>query len=323
MADASTKDAPVKDKFIEIELQGHKYKVKKGSNEEIYLTKEFDPDTKYMFELAVKNMPREHPIMEVVNRRTQPLPHQEFKPFQNLVYTSQIVWNGSRTVIRYYDGCSSIFVSEQPKEKDVVDQMIKQTRKRAFLEGKFGCFGDERMLLLYLYICSWNTESPFRTRTASEVFVPVDKMKKATAESKKLDLMEQAWKLAKEASETKMFIHAAYLGIPLKDYDSGNDLTPTEIRIEYRKRASANPDTFIESYGNKAIEIKYYIDKSLKDGLINNKINPNKAAWGSSNTEICDISGLKSLESIGERLFEFSQSEEGAEFLIQLKSIFS
>lgn len=323
MADALVKNAPSKPKEVEVELLGHKYKVKEKSNEYNVLTMEFDPNIKYMFNLAEKNPLRDFPIMEVVNKKATPIPHQEYKPFQNLVLTSQIVWNNSRTVIRYYDGCDTLFVSQQPKEKDVIDQMIKQTKKRAFLEGKFGCFGDERMLLLYLHICSWNAESPFRTRNSNQIFVPVDKMKKATEESNKLDLMEKAWAFAKEATETKMMIHANYLGIPVMDFDSGNALTETEIRIAYRKEASRNPEKFIESYGNKNIEIKYYIDKSLKDGLINNKINANKATWGSSNTEICDISGLKSVESIGERLFEFSQSEEGAEFLIQLKSIFN
>lgn len=322
MAHAVT-SAPTKQKEVEVKMLGHTYKVIEKSNEYNALTMEFDPGIKYMFNLAEKNLPRENPIMEVNNKKVTPIPHQEFRPFQNIVYTSNIIWNNSRTVIRYYDGCDTLFVANQPKEKDVIDQMIKQTAKRRFLEGKFGCFGDERMLLLYMHICSWNTESPFRTRNANQIFVAVDKMKITTAESNKLDLMEKAWGFAKEASETKMLIHANFLGIPTMDYDSGNNLTEAEIRVAYRKEASRNPAAFIESYGNKNIEIKYYIDKALKEGLINNKINANKAAWGSSNTEICDISGLKSLESIGERLFEFSQSDEGQEFLIQLKSIFN
>ena len=37
--------------------------------------------------------------------------------------------------------------------------------------------------------------------------------------------MEEALKYAREAKDTKMLIHASYLGIPTMDYDSGNDLT--------------------------------------------------------------------------------------------------
>ena len=58
-------------------------------------------------------------------------------------------------------------------------------------------------------------------------------------------------------------------------------------------------------------------------GLISNKFNPNKATWANSNNVICDISGLRSNEAIGEKLFEFSQLSEGEEFVIQLRALFS
>lgn len=135
-------------------------------------------------------------------------------------------------------------------------------------------------------------------------------------------MIEQAIGYAKEATRTKMLIHANYLGIPTTDWDSGNDLSDNEIRTAYRKEALQNPQNFIETYGNKSIEVKYFIDKALESGLINNKFNSNKATWSSSNSEICDISGLRSPEAIASKLFEFSQLEDGEEFVIQLKSIY-
>lgn len=319
MADALTKAPEKKEtKYVEFGKQ----KVIDGSNEHISLTTEYDPAIKYMFHLATPNLERELPVMMIENNKARLMPHQEYKPYQNIVLTSQIIWNNARTVIRYYDGCESIFVSEQPKEKDVLDQLMRQTQPKAFLEGKFGCFGDEKMLLLYLNICSWNGESPFRTRTANAIFVPVNKGKKATAEGNRLDQTEKALKLAKEASFEKMVIHGGFLGIPTMDFDSGNDLIEEEIRIAYRKEALRNSAYFIETYGNKAIEIKYYINKALGAGVISNKANPNKATWGANDTVICDISGLKSPEAIGQRIFEFSQTSEGEEFAIQLAAIY-
>lgn len=317
MADATTLVAPKKDE--KVELEGHL--VKKDSKEYLFLTTEFDADKKYMFELAEPNLERELPIIDV--REKRPIPHQKFKPYQNIVLTSQIVWNGSRVNIRYYDGCDSIFVSQQPKEKESIDQFIKQTRVRAFLEGRFGVMGDEKMLLRYLMICSWNGESAFRTRTANSIFKPLDKGKQALVESSKLDRIEKALGFAKEASETKMLIHSHYLGIPTTDYDSGNDLTDKEIRTAYRQWAIQNPDEFVKSYGNKNIEIKYYIDKAVEKGLISNKFNPNKATWKDSNSIICDVSGLKSNEAIAEKVFEFSQTEDGVEFKLQLAALFN
>lgn len=303
------------------------------SKEEIALSQVFDTERRYMFELAVKNPEREHPVINMVTKR--PALHQEFPPYRNIVLTSQVVWNGrgilspstwtGRRMLRYYDGCETIFVDEQPKDKDTIEQLIKQTNhdKYAFRDGKFGCFGDERMLLLYLSICSWNGESEFRTRTAQAIFIPSDKYKAAQSESDQLDMIEDALKYAKEATDDKMHIHAHFLGIPTMDFDSGNDLSTKEIRTAYRKRAREDAKYFVETYGNRAIETKYYIDKALLDGQIDYRTNPNKAVWKQSGAEICDISGLKSHEAVADKLFEISQTSEGSEFQVQVKSLYN
>jgi len=287
-----------------------------------YLRMEFDPFKKYVFELATENIERELPVIGIVGQKARPEPHKRFKPFQNIVFTSQVIWKGQRRIVRYYDGCSSIFADEQPKEREDIEIFIKSTKPRNFLEGKFGCYGDERMLLLYLNICSWNANSPFRTRSADAIFVSVDPTLRMSKENKKLEEIDKAMQLAKEATVKKMMIHASYLEIPLFDFDSENELTPEEVRVLYKKEAIKNAANFIESYGNKSIEMKYYIEKALTEGLISNKFNPNKATWRGSNNVICDISGMKSNEAIGQKLFEFSQLQEGEDFAVQLKALF-
>lgn len=285
------------------------------------IVKEYDPAKKYVFRLTSISQDLLHPVIDMRTKRVAP--KKNFKPFQNLVFTSQIVWKDQRTNIRYYDGCTSIFVSEQPSEKELVDQLNRQTQRRNFIDGHLVIEGYDKLLLLYMDICSWNTESPFRTSTATGIFVPMNPDKAAKEQTAKIDLIEEALKLAKEADVNKMEYHSSYLGISKVDYVSGNPLNPSEIRANYRKYAMENPSKFIETYGNKSIEVKYYIDKALLDGIISNRFNPNKATWGTSNNEICDISGLKSSEAISEKLFEFSQTEDGSDFLIQLKSIFN
>lgn len=295
----------------------------------------FDTEKKYVFQLAAQNMERQLPVYEIENNRSTPITTKKFKPKQNIVFTSQIVWpdglkdpwsgkerKQGRYIIRYYDGCSTLFIDDQPQDRVTVEQLMKQTQYREFLDGKFGVNGYETMLLQYMHICSWNGDSPFRTQSANAIFVPVDRTKIATQETARLDLTEKALGLAKDASEQKMMIHANYLGIPMKDWDSDNNLTSEEIRAEYRKRALQDADGFIKSYGNKSIEIKYYISKALETGIIDWKSNPNIAVWGTSKNKICDISGLKSHEAISEKIFEHSQLQEGEEFLIQLKAVF-
>lgn len=290
--------------------------------EAAYLAMTFDHTKKYMFELATQNIEREMPVIEVDGQKSRAIPTEKYKPYQNIVLTSQIIWKGQRRILRYYDGCTSIFADEQPKDKEEIDQFIKVTQQRFFTKGKFGAYGDEKMLLLYLMICSWNADSPFRTRSANEIFRATDTMKIATKESDKLDQTERALQLAKDASKTKMLIHSAFLGVETLDFDSGNELTEKEIRTKYRRRALEDAAYFIESYGNKSIEVKYYINQALIKGLITNKFNPNKATW-QNGKEICDISGLKSNDAIGDKIFEFSQLEDGQEFVIQLRALFN
>lgn len=283
------------------------------------LMDEFDPTRKYAFKVVETVPQRTRPVVD--QRTGRPIPTKEHKPLQNLVLTSQIVWNKQRANIRYYDGCESIFVSEQPKEKETIDQLIAQTKKRNFIDGTLVVDGYDKMLLFYLTICGWNVESPFRTQTANGIFKAQDTLKIATEESTKLDMVEEALELAKNAPRTKMLIHAAYLGIATTDYGTGNELTETEIRAKYRKTALTDAQSFLSSYGNTSLEIKYYIDKALSAGIIANKDNPNKANWSKSGNVICDISGLRSPEAIANRLFEFSSTEEGEEFKLQLIAI--
>ena len=286
------------------------------------LAEEFDPLKKYMFQSANENIERELPIYELRGTRSYPIPHKKFKPYQNVIFTSQIIWNKTRRMIRYYAGCDTIFADKQPKDKDLIDQYKSQTEPLRLLEGKFGIMGVEKMQLLYCNICAWNARSPFRAQNADAIFVPINPDEQVSNELSRLDEIDNARDLAKNAPEKKMLIHAAYLGIPTTDWDSGNELTPAEIRVEYRKAAIRDAKNFTESYGNKKLEIKYYIDQALKDGLISNKSNPNKATWAKSNSEICDISGLKSPEAIADKLFEYSETPEGEEFVIQLKALY-
>ena len=85
---------------------------------------------KYMFELANINSEREMPVIDMVTKRA--VPHKKFKPFQNMVFTSQVVWKGQRRMLRYYDGCTSIFQDKQPKDKETIDQLISQTNKNKY-----------------------------------------------------------------------------------------------------------------------------------------------------------------------------------------------
>lgn len=292
------------------------------SKEQMALNQEFDPEKVYVFELTHVNFERELPVYEIQGKRQYALKSRKHNIYQNLVMTSQVIWNNRRRIVRYYDGCTSIFADEQPDRREDIEAFINQTQKRFFIEGKLAIRGDERMLLLYMNICSWYRDSPFKTKTSNTVFFCVNADENLAAEASIIDQQEKALEYARTVGEVKMLIHAAYLGVPKTDYDSGNELTPAQVRVLYRKKALEKPKEFLESFGNNKIELKYYIDKALEDGSISNKDNPNKAKW-KSGRDITDISGLKSSGAIADRLFEFSQTAEGEEFSVQLKALYN
>ena len=318
MTHADTKTASLatnKKEFIEIEGE----KVVPESKEHKFLEQEFDPFRKYVFELAAPLQPRRHPVID--SRTNRAIDDRKFIPFTNLVFTAGIIWNGRRRMIRYYDGCDTIFMDKQPKEKEIIDMMNKQTRRREFIDGKLVIEAVERMLLLYLLAASYNADSAFKTPRSHTKYILVDNEEKAKQSIQALDKAEEALAAAKQAKPQKMRIHAEYLGIALMDFDSQSELTDEQLRIQYRQKAYQEPEAFLKSYGNQKIEIEFFIKKALEKRIITSNFNPNRATWGANNSEICDISGLKSPEAISQRLFEFSQSEAGAEFLVQLKAL--
>ncbi len=279
---------------------------------------EIELGRKYMFELVDENPDREYPVIDMREKRN--MPKKKHKPFRNMVLTSQIVWGKSRTIIRYYDGCETIFASDQPKDKDAIDQYIKQTAPRNFLNGLIGIHADEKMLLVYALACSWNAHSPYKTRTSDSVFVARDENMRAISAGNEIDRQEKALTLAKEATKKKMRIHANYLQIATVDWDSGNEYTDDAIRAEYRKYALQNPKTFIDSYNDSSLELKYNIDKALEQGVI--KFDNNKITW-KTGTVIGDSGGMRSHEGISAELMKISQTVEGEEFVIQLNALFT
>ncbi|PWT75770.1 MAG: hypothetical protein C5B59_07920 [Bacteroidetes bacterium] len=314
MANAATKTAP------SAPVADVATKEEKFAKEKEALSMTFDPNKNYLFELVQQTTERELPIIDFHTRR--PAPEMRHKPKVNLVFTSQVVWEGKRRMLRYYDGCTTIFADEQPKDKELIEQLIRNNKPREFLYGKFNCMGDEHFLLLYMFICSWNIESKFRTRTASGVYKCNNPDALAKAENAALDEIEEALSLAKHAAVPKMMIHGAYLGISDLD-DANNEKTEKAFRAEYRRKAIDKPAAFIESYGDKKIEVRFFIRKAIKDSLIRVDRIPGKATWGSNDREICDIHGIKSTEAIEDKIFDHSQvGEDGEEFILQLNALY-
>jgi hypothetical protein len=107
------------------------------------------------------------------------------------------------------------------------------------------------------------------------------------------------------------------------DHRTGQPFSPKAIRVEYRKTAMNNTKKFLETYNDKSLAYRFWIEKALDNSDINTTIVPNQAAWGKKGKVICDISGLKERALILNKLVEFSQSEEGIGFKEELQQLYS
>lgn len=297
-----------------------------------------DLSQRFMYVLAEKN----EPIGGVFNARTnKSTTESPYKPYRNLLLTGSILWDGSdlkideangkiiagfhkgKRYICYYDGCSSIFVDEQPQDSVTRKRLIESTKQIAFQNGYLTVFGYETMLKKFCDIVSWNGNSEYRLPSSPVVFLNVDSETEKATIADSLDNLEKALQLAKEASDMHVLVHGRYLGVPELDTITDNPLSQNAIRTLYRKKAMENPDDFIKSYSDKSISIKYFVEKAIEAGEINTNTNTNKAVWRKSGQIITDISGIKSEEGKRVALVEFAQSIEGEEFTMQLKALYN
>lgn len=289
-----------------------------------------DINRKYVYVLARKNEPRGR----VFTEDGRPLKDPDYPPRRNLLLRSSIVWPGGadpfvegktrkkgKYLIRFYDGCSTLFVDDQPKEKESLDQLTKSTRELYFINGYLEVYGYDTMLKAYVDMCSWNGESIFRVGSVSAVFQMLDAEKVLLEESDKMDRMELAMKYAKEAPEKKMRVHAKFLNIAEVDLKSGYPLSEKALRADYRKEAMRDHENFIKTFNDKTIQFRSWIEKSLGNGEISTTLIPNKAVWSKKGVEICDLSGITSKEGILNKLIEYSQTSEGGEFSDMLRTM--
>ncbi len=290
-----------------------------------------DINTKYAYVLAQKNEERGRVYDENGNKRGE----VEYKPYMNVLLRGSIVWDGSvdpfsnkprnagRHQIRYYDGCTTLFIDDQPKEKETIDQLISSTRDVVFNHGFLFVYGYDSMLKLYLDWCSYNENSPYRVPNSIAKFKTVDSEKQSQTEAEQLEMEDNARDLAKNAPMKKLRIHAKYLGVLAENLVTGQPLSEAALRTEYRKYAKQNPKHFIASYNDKTIEVTTWITDALNTGKISTTVIPNSATWQKSNAVITDLSGLKAQDLIIEKLVELTQTDDGADFLAQLKSLYS
>lgn len=300
-----------------------------------------DFDKKYSYVLAVK--PEERPLVFDGNTGKE-LKSPEYKTGRlNVLLRSSIVWDGSDAeyetkddpnskllsghrpgmyTIRYYDGCSTLFEDQQPKDREQIEALTKSTREIFFLDGYLHVDGSDVMLKKYLDICSWNADSTYRSKRVQPIFQLANPDVVAEKLDESLDKLEEALALAKKAPDNKMMIHAAFLGVELVDPRTSIEHSTKVVRVKYREMAKLHPAKFVESFNDDGIQVAGWINKAMIEGVVSTSIIPNKAIWKDGGSIICDLTGLKAEDSILNRLVEFAKSDIGIGFKEMLEKLY-
>jgi hypothetical protein len=298
-----------------------------------------DFDKKFGYVLAVENDERGLTYDGHTGREEK---GKKYKSRVNVLFRSSIIWDGSdavyevpsdknsklisghaagRQIIRYYGGCTTLFEDAQPKDRETIAALVSSTEPVFLQDGYMFVAGHDVMLKKYLDICSWNEDSPYRVPSVNPVFKAIDVETSAIVLDESIDKLEEALGYAKKASDSKMMIHAQFLGVDLVDMKTSNPLPTKVIRSKYREAAMKNPKEFVRTYNDESIQIEGWINKALVEGVISTSIIPSKAVWKQGGSIICDISGLKASDSIMNKLIEYAKSDEGAGFKEMLEKL--
>ena len=264
----------------------------------------------------------------------RPIKEPEYQKRKNLLLRSSMNWPGGpdpftgkdrrkgRYLIRYYDGCTTLFIDDQPKDPAAIEPMLAGTRELFFNYGYLAIDEYDTMLKTYCDWASWNDGSPYRNNRVNAIFKLLDTEEMRREESANMDRIEEALLLAKNAPVRHMRIHAKYLQVADIDSQTMRSLSDSAIRTEYRKAAMHDPNEFIKTFNDKSIHVKHWINLAVASGDLSFTLIPNRVVWAKIGVEVCDTTGLTTNDGILNRLIELSKTESGAEFRERLESLY-
>jgi hypothetical protein len=242
-----------------------------------------------------------------------------YPPYKRFPNYDLITWEGGTRAIRWLPGFTSIFVDEQEAGNRVIPDNILNNPNNRFeiIEGIIRVRPHEKTKIQFLDLCNRNADSKHRTGSVEALFARVSEEKTI----KELGDKQQAQKIAIEkafnASAEQIAFHAKYLGIPMTDAENASR-TFEAVQADYRQIAIDNPVSFLKTFDDEDLKLKYKIEKALESNFINLTIVKGKAVFTSNKVEICEVPENVESKVVVDTIFNFSQSKNGTAFLKQL-----
>lgn len=190
---------------------------------------------------------------------------------------------GKIRTMRLLRGVDTIWMDEQQhiteKQADNMRPML------TFHEGILRIPPYERNTIEFLKRKNCCANNDFRMR-GSKIWYYLEDYEKREREEYEIEKKKfEALTLAHTASDEQMYAHGKFLGIIMMN-DSGEEMSPYGIRIEYKKAAEKNPETFINSFYNPHLKMHFLICQKYDEGEIIIDREALKAKWKNAGT-IC------------------------------------
>lgn len=246
----------------------------------------------------------------------------EYPPYRNFSNTDIIRWNwgteekpdwGERA-IRFLSGFPSIFVDEQEIGNRVIPDRVLNNPKNQFElnNGIIAVNSHELAKIQYLDYCNLNEDSPYSTGKKQPLFSRYSETKRVDDLKKKQNLQREAMEKAFSADEAQVAFHAKYLDIPIVDSQTSATRDYEAVLADYRQIAMDDPKTFLKTFDDEDLKLKYKIGVAIEENFINLKLIKGKAVYTATKEEICDVPVSEDVKHVIDALFLFSQKKEGS-----------
>lgn len=222
--------------------------------------------------------------------------------------------------IRLVTGCDSIWLKDQ---KNLTDDYVRQNRRSLKFEGKFCRIPEwDTTAIEFARICRSFVESPtYKSRGSKHAFFEWNPARMAEENAKKTRRKMDAMKKAIDAPVDYMRKHAYYLGVQAVD-EIGLPKNDEAIRNDYFVKAEQNPEHFLKTYEDPAVNISYMVKKALSEGKIDLGRTQGSAYWAFNGGLIGQIPLGQTPHGYLVNL-SLNHTKEGKAFLETLQSISS
>jgi hypothetical protein len=257
----------------------------------------------YIFQLTQKFYPG--------NTTRPPYPENFFLRNTDIIFDEE---SGTERNIRYLEGVNTIFEDEQEHLSDAKKNQRPQIR---FTNGYLRVPSNKTSLIKFLMSSNMFDKKKHRMESVLPVYTVLNFEEQEKQAVSKAEVRMSAMKLAMDAPVEVMIPHAQFLGLRFKN-EYNVERTDKAIRVDYLNFADKNPDTFIKTYNNPLVKVRYIVNKAMNVGMIDITSSKGQAIWGDTKKFIVQIPD-KAEPLIF--LSEFCLTEKGKEFFAQLKSI--